>query len=257
MTDHPDDVRERPLAGCTVAVTRERRGRLGQMLETAGATVVHVPLIEVVDPPSEDVARLREAVEAGVDWVVVTSPAGAERAGPLVIDRAEVRLAAVGTATAQRLRDIAGREIDLVPDRQLGVELARAFNATQPAGQRVLVAQADRADTGLAQALTTGNHRVQTVTAYQTRLRHPSADEIDVLHSADMVLFASGSAATGWADSLGASASETLPDIVVVIGPSTAAAAWKSGLKVTDIAADHSLAGLVDAVTLAWSKRKS
>ena len=45
--------------------------------------------------------------------------------------------------------------------------------------------------------------------------------------------------------------------IVVAIGPSTQSAAERSGLKVTDVAAEHSLAGIIDQLTAAWRLRTS
>jgi len=241
------------LDGCTVVVTRERRGELGRQLEERGAQVVHVPLIEVVDASPADRAALAGAFR-DVDWAVVTSPAGAERIVESASAHPRVRLAAVGTATAQTLTD-AGCRVDLVPDRQIGAALADAFCRANPEPVSVLVAQADRAGGDLAERLAAEGHEVKAVTAYHTVTRQPSAADLQAIGRADAVSFASGSAAQGWAEALGADAATTLPSIVAVIGPSTAAATWENGLKVTDIAADHSIAGLVEAVVLAWRHR--
>jgi len=59
--------------------------------------------------------------------------------------------------------------------------------------------------------------------------------------SADAVLFASGSAARGWAQVFGS----TSPAVAIAIGDKTASAARDAGLSVTAVATDHSLAGLV------------
>jgi uroporphyrinogen-III synthase len=56
---------------------------------------------------------------------------------------------------------------------------------------------------------------------------------------------------TGWVVAFGAVA----PPEVVAIGPQTAAAAERAGLKVSSIAADHSLAGLVEALEERFSTR--
>ena len=62
-----------PFAGCRVVVTRERPGELAALLEARGATVVHVPLIEVLDPADGgiDLQRALERLD-DVDWLVVT-----------------------------------------------------------------------------------------------------------------------------------------------------------------------------------------
>jgi uroporphyrinogen-III synthase len=243
------------LHGCTVVVTRERLGELGRLLTVADATVVHVPLIEVVDVDSAEQRVLADALQQSPDWVVATSAAGAERIAPHILKESDVQLAVVGTATAQRLTQLTGRTVDLVPDAQLAVELVAAFNRVNPAPQRVVVAQADRAATVLADGLRENGHDVTVVTAYRTEVRHPADFDVQRIEAADAITFASGSAATSWAEALGRRASMLLPRLVVAIGPSTADAAAKSGLKVTHVAADHSLAGLIDMLTIAWNQR--
>lgn len=220
-------------------VTREHPGELTSMLAERGATVMHLPLIAVIDP-ADDGRALRTAL-AGLsdfDWLIVTSPAGAERVGAAVASVPSVRLAAVGTATAQVLEETSGRPIDLVPAVQLAEALASTFVERSSSPQRVLIAQADIAPATLADALRRGGHDVTTVTAYRTITLEPDAD---VSRDADAVLFASGSAVASWCRAFGVSVSPP----VVVIGPSTAAVAAQFGLKVAGVAADHSLDGLV------------
>lgn len=238
-----------PLAGCTVVVTREERGELGRLLDERGARVVHIPLIRVVDADPDELAA---AWSCEPQWLIVTSAAGAERVGAAAAARPTVRLAVVGTATAQRLAELAGRPVDLVPDRQLAEELAAAFNARHDRPQRVLVAQADRASTTLVDRLVAAGHEVTTAVAYRTELCPPDPDGVASIEAADAVIFASGSAARSWAATLGDRV-DLIPPLVVAIGPTTAAVAAESGLKVTHVAADHSLVGVVDELTRAWA----
>lgn len=242
------------LVGCRVVVTREQPGELGRLLERHGAELIHVPLIEVIEPIDGGV-ELHATLGAldDVDWLIVTSPAGAERAGPAVAANHHLRLGAVGTVTAERLAALAGRSVDLVPERQLAESLAEQFvteHADSP--QRVVLALADRAATTLADALTTAGHSVCSIVAYRTVLRQPSADELASVSGANAVLFTSGSAAEGWAAALGDDAAEMLPRLVVAIGPTTATKAHEFGLKVSSVAADHSLVGLVKELALVW-----
>ena len=236
------DAHAGPLAGCRVLVTRERAGELGRLLSERGAMVVHVPLIAVVDA-ADGGAGLHHHLDRldAFDWVVVTSPAGAERVGRAVRRSPNVRLAAVGTSTAQRLAELADRAVDLVPARQVAVALAAEFNEVCASPQRVLVAQADRAADTLVAALRDGGHVITVVTAYSTILIEPDRAAVD---GADVLVLASGSAAGSWVAAMG----ETRPPIVVAIGPSTATKAAELGLKVDGVAADHSLVGLVDEV---------
>lgn len=230
------------LVGCRVVVTRARPGELGRMLSERGAEVVHVPLIAVTEPPDGGVGLERELGRLDrYSWLVVTSPSGAERVGQAASRHSDVHLAAVGAATAQRLAALAGRHVEVVPQRQLAAELADELldRCTEPT--TFLLALADRAGTTLADRLTLGGHDVTVVDAYRTVLVEPDRSAID---DADVLVLASGSAADGWVDAFGAHR----PPIVVAIGPSTAQHARQIGLKVDGVAADHSLEGLVDEV---------
>lgn len=231
-----------PLTGCRILVTRERPGELGRLLAERGAEVVHVPLISVVDAPDGGAALRRHLDRLDrFDWLVVTSPAGAERVGDAAHRSHDVSLAAVGTATAHRLEQLAGRPVDLVPERQIAVALAGEFNERATSPQRVLVAQADRAADTLSAELRAGGHEVTVVTAYSTVLVEPDMSQVD---GADVLVLASGSAAESWVAALGT----TAPPIVVAIGPSTAARSRALGLKVDGVAAEYSLVGLIDEV---------
>jgi uroporphyrinogen-III synthase len=230
------------LAGCRVLVTRERPGELGRMLAERGADVIHVPLIAVTDP-SDDGAALQYELDRldRYSWLVVTSPAGAERVGEVAAHHPHVRLAAVGTVTAQRFAVLADRPVDLVPQRQLAVALAEELIDRCPEPATILVAQADLASDALGIQLTGAGHDVTTVVAYSTRLVEPDIATID---GADVLVLASGSAVEGWVNAFGVQR----PPIVVTIGPSTARIAQQNGLKVDGVAADHSVQGLVDEV---------
>ena len=227
------------LDGCRVVITRERPGELGAMLARRGAVVVHVPLIEVIEPVDGGRALNDALAELDdYDWLIVTSPAGAERVGAAVRSATGVRLAAVGTSTAQVLERESGRRVDLMPDVQRAEALAERFVAESPSGRRILIAQADIAAPTLGDALRQAGHRVTTVTAYRTVARAPANDAgLD----ADAVLFASGSSVESWCRAFG----PTGPPLRVAIGPSTAAVARRLGLKLSGVASDHSVEGLV------------
>jgi uroporphyrinogen-III synthase len=221
---------ERPLAGRRIALTRPEAGALGDLLSELGAQVVHVPLIEIADPADGGSALRRALLRlAAFDWLAVTSVNGAERVGPYVARHPAVRLAAVGPSTARALAAAAGRPVDLVATVPRVEGLLAEFPRPPV---RVLVAQADRAGSALADGLSAAGHQVEAVTAYRTITRRPDPAELAELASVDAVVFASGSAATGWVEALGA----TIPAFVVAVGPSTARVAQSQGLCVTHVA---------------------
>lgn len=235
-----------PLHGRRVVTTRDTPGRLDALLADLGAEVVHVPLIEIVDPDDPALDAALVATAAGrYEWVVVTSQHGAARVGAALAG-STARTAAVGTRTAGVLAELTGRAVDVVPDRQTAADLVAAMPDPEP-GTRVLAALADRAAPTLVEGLRARGYEVDDVIAYRTRLRRPTAAELVAVRSADAVAFASGSAAEAWASAMGTAT----PAHVVVIGPTTAAAARAAGLTVTAVAAAHTLDGLADAVVVA------
>lgn len=238
-----------PLTGRRVLVTRRGPGELAELLAQRGAIAVHVPLIDVVEPL--DGGRSLSAALATLadgDWVVVTSPAGAERVHE-VAEHPGVRLAAVGESTARALTAVAGRSVDVVPTTQRADALVAAvLERTRGRRCRFVVAQADIASPDLVDALRAAGHEVDACVAYRTVLVRPDPE---ALRDADALLLASGSAARSWVEAVGTAT----PSVVVAIGPSTAAAARDVGLKIDGVATDHSLAGLVHELEHQFSER--
>jgi uroporphyrinogen-III synthase len=239
MDDHP-------LAGRRVVVTRpaDQAAPLVELLESRGARVVVVPLTEIVDVPAA-LIELAACDPTTFDWVVVTSANAAHRLmaahGERLADPdrnpARPALAGVGRQTAA----ILGRG-SLVPVEQRAEGLLQELPA--PTGTAtVLVVQAVDAAATLVDGLVDRGWQVTAIQPYRSVARQPTAREQLAALSADVVLFAAGSAARAWVEIFGT----TTPPIVVAMGPQTAAAAVGAGLTVTDVAGDHSLAGLVAA----------
>jgi uroporphyrinogen-III synthase len=228
------------LDGRRVVVTRaaDQADELVALLSEAGATAVVVPLIEIVVEPA-GVSALSALRPRDFDWLVVTSPNGA--ASYLTAHaHSPVSVAAVGTTTAAALAN-GGVMATLVPTDQRAGGLLAVFPAG--AGQ-VLLVQAVDAEPTLASGLADLGWQVTTICPYRSVPAHPDARQQLAALSADAVLFASGSAARAWVGVFG----NTTPPLVVAIGPQTAAVAQQVGLKVSLIAADHSVPGLVAAL---------
>jgi uroporphyrinogen III methyltransferase / synthase len=102
-TDEP-----RPLSGTSVVVTRPRpqAGDMVAALTAAGATVVTLPVIAIVDPLDSRPLAEAAAGVAQYEWVVFSSANAVERFLAVLPDAralAGVRMAAVGPATAAAL----------------------------------------------------------------------------------------------------------------------------------------------------------
>lgn len=123
MSSNPRQMNEQPLRGRTIVITRAlaQSAEFAAELERYGARVVACPTIEIVEPESYEL--LDEAMENlyGYDWLVFTSVNGVdyfmrrfEARGHDASELDEVRVCAIGTATADRLRD-AQVHVDVVP----------------------------------------------------------------------------------------------------------------------------------------------
>jgi uroporphyrinogen-III synthase len=237
------------LDGRRVVVTRaaDQADVLAGLLRMHGAIPVVVPLIEIIPEP-QGVAELTALDPDDFDWLVVTSPNAAE-AYLTAHHRVPEWIAAVGGTTAATLRH-AGHTVALVPTRQRAEGLLEVFPAAPAAAQgaaagtgRVLLVQAVHAEPVLYDGLLAKGWQVTAVRPYVTVPARPDAGDRHEALSADAVLMASGSAAKAWVTLFGPSSPP-----VVVIGPQTAMATQRAGLKVAATAADHSLAGLVEAL---------
>jgi uroporphyrinogen-III synthase len=85
---------------------------------------------------------------------------------------------------------------------------------------------------------------VDVVVAYRTVPAVPSPDALAAAAKADAIAFTSSSTVTSWL-----ALDAPLPPIVACIGPVTAATAAEHGVPVTIVAAEHTVDGLVVALT--------
>ena len=226
------------LAGRRVVVTRaaDQADASAELITSVGAIAVVVPLIEIVDD-ADELNRLRALDLSAFEWLVVTSPNGARRVAPLLrTDSLRPLLAAVGAATAEVLP-----RCDLVAETQSAAGLLEGF----PQGPgRVVVVQALDAEPTLVDGLAERGWDVEVIKPFRAVTAKTSAEQQRAALDADAVLFASGSAARGWAEIFGLRP----PSISVAIGGRTAAAAEQVGLKITIVSADHSVYGMLVAL---------
>jgi len=245
----------------TLLVTRpaSQATELISLLAERGIDSVSVPTVGIA--PASDGA-LDDAIRslAGAAWLVITSVNGAaalrERLVALDLALPEgVRLAAVGPATAEALRQ-GGLPVDHVPSRYRTVAIAEGLG--EVAGRRVVLARADAATPDLRDALQERGALVEEVVAYRT-VEGP-AESRDRIRSAlarplDGVVFTSGSTVRGLRALL--SPSDTLRATALpayCIGPVTAQVARRAGFAVPVVADVHTAGALADAIQTHLSK---
>jgi uroporphyrinogen III methyltransferase/synthase len=251
---------QRALFGQTVLLTRTRQqlSQLSEQLQSLGAEVIEAPTI-CIEPP-DDLEKVDQAIRSlgDYDWLVLTSPNGVdaltEALERLALDSrhlAGVRIAVVGDATAERLRDRLGIAADLKPDQAIGEALAeRLISQHDIAGKRVCLFRADIARPLLAEKLTQAGATVRDLAAYQTRRVDRLDDEvIDALREGrvDWLTFTSSSTARNLCELVDEVEWLTKPKIAS-IGPVTSATLRELGLTVAAEAEQFNIDGLVRAM---------
>jgi uroporphyrinogen III methyltransferase/synthase len=244
----------RPLFGRRVVVTRPKvdSRSMADALTILGADVIHVPILEIVDPPSWDEldGALKRLNDGAFEWVAFASAHAVaktfERLGALGLDArafAGSKVAAVGTATERALID-EGIRPDLVPVRFTAKELAASMGRGSGA---VLLPRPLEAPRGIVDNLTAAGWDVVEVTAYDTRPAEVDPDAAARIAEGDfdIVTFLSPSAVDAFMDAFGSVSDEKL---VACIGPSTAEAAKGRGLRVDIVPDEHTAEGLVAAL---------
>ena len=170
-----------PLVGRTVVITRatNQSENFVKALESYGAQVLSCPTIEIREPESYD--RLDEAIDHlyGYDWLIFTSTNAVEfflrrlaHQSRNVSDLDELKVCAIGAATAERLR-AAQVHVDLTPVQSKAEGVFAALSeflggVDQLRNLNVMVPRAAVARDHLPKALEEAGARVDIVTSYQT-----------------------------------------------------------------------------------------
>src|SRR5437868_8383556 len=168
---------DRPLFGKRIVVTRTRRqaGILSSELRALGADVIELPTIRI-EPPTNlrDFAELVQDAHT-YDWIVFTSPNGVEAFFEIFFklyeDAREIggaRIAAIGPATAQRVRDFR-LHVDLQPEEFVAEAVVRQFQKQGGVENlRILLARAEKARDVLPKELSKLGAIVDEACAYRT-----------------------------------------------------------------------------------------
>ena len=248
---------KRPLLGKRIVVTRTRKqaGILSNKLRVLGAHVIELPTIRI-EPPT----NLREFAElvqdAHVyDWIVFTSANGVEAFFDIFFklydDAREiggVRIAAIGPATAQRVKDF-HLHVNLQPEDFVAEGVVREFKKQGSIeNERMLVVRAEKARDVLPKELSAAGAIVDEAFAYQTvpETRDATGARRQLAEGgADLITFTSSSTVENFL-ALGLPWPKKMR--VASIGPITSKTVRDHGLNVDVEARRHDIDGLVKAI---------
>ena len=222
-------------------VTRalEQAGPIVEVLSAAGANVISLPLIEIIEPPDGGTARDAELANIGsYEWLVVSSPNGARRVVAALQEAVKnsmriPHIAVLGNGTREVVEGVAGITVDVQAEVPSGEGLVQSFPThANGSPEKVLLVQGEGADLTVISGLIEKGWDVTRVNAYRTAYCVPSPEMRAEVEQGDAVVFASGSAARSWVSALGTE----FRGKVVVIGPVTQKVATSLGLEVHAVA---------------------
>ena len=253
----------RPLFGKRVLNTRSRSqaSRLQTLLEQAGANPLELPTIEI--GPLADHTDLDVTLErlADYDWVIFASANAVES----VFNRLESQgkdaralagavIGAIGPATAQALAS-RGIKADFVPTRSISEEILKEFSDRDWKDVSVLLPAADIGRDELEKGLAAMGAKVNRLAAYRNVPVEGTGDlaKQAFVDGVDVVTFTSSSTVRNLVDMLDGDRKALENSFIACIGPITAATARELGLRVDLEATEHTVEGLVDALTKHFS----
>ncbi len=259
----------RPLFGQRIVVTRARdqAAQLSRPLAELGAEVLEIPVIKI-EPPS----RRQDLVDAllelnSYDWLIFTSPNGVTaffdyffRQCHDMRDIGGVRIAAVGPATARKLKEL-HLQVDLMPDEALAANIAEAFSEYESLENlKICLVRAEVANPELPAGLEARGAIVDDIAVYRT------VPETEDINGNAALLKETGA---DWATFTSASTVENfharfdLPGLLkqypqlktASIGPETSKALARLDIKPHVEARQHTTEGLIQALLQAARPR--
>lgn len=198
--------RNQSLSGQRIVVTRAREqvADFAQKLAKLGADVLEIPAIKIVPT-----TRRQDIVDAllalnSYDWLVFTSANGVATFFDLFFKRFQdlrdlggARIAAVGPATAARLRKL-HLQVDLTPDEFVGTKIAEALAKFESVENlKICLLRAENANPDLPRALEELGAIVDDIAVYKTvaETEDPADAGTELRENgADWITFTSGSA---------------------------------------------------------------
>ena len=252
----------RPLFGKKIVVTRRtgQAGKFAGKLAQLGADVLEVPTIRITHPTERDAIVDAFMELNGYEWLIFTSANGVTAFFDLFFKRFQdlrdlggARIAAVGPATAAKLREL-HLQVDLTPEEYTTKKILDAFKKYQDIDNvKMCLFRAEVATPDLPKALTENGAIVDDIAIYRTlpETEDPTgAAERFLAEGADWVTFTSTSTVEHF------HARFDLPKLLkkfpklklASIGPETTKAIQALNLKPDLEAKEHTTDGLVAAL---------
>ena len=259
-----------PLFGKKVLVTRARKqaSKLSTGLRAVGADVVECPTIEIMPLPEPRQLEWAARHAGDYDWVLFTSVNGVEpfftalkNIGRDVRALRDVKIAAIGPATAQALSDM-GLTCDVTARTFVAEGLLEALGEHNLKGKKVLIPRAAQARQVLPETLQDRGALVDVVAAYETMIPMGSRQKIAqaMEDGLDVITFTASSTVRNMMRLLDeekqaqlVAASQNDEITIASIGPVTSQTAREYGFKVHLEPVAYTIPDLIAALTAHFS----
>ena len=254
--------KDKLLSGKRIVVTRPREkvSTLSLELQLRGASVLEVPTIKFA-PPGDPQPLIDALLELNCyDWIIFTSPTGVDAFFEFFFktfddmrDIGGVRIAAVGPATAGRLKEL-HLKVDVMPSEYISTKIAKALKDYESIENlKMLVVRAEVANPELPKMLEEMGAIVDDVACYKTVPETEDANGAAaalVENGADWITFTSSSTVEHFHTRF------DLPKLLVKhpsiklasIGPETTRALTALGHKPAFEAKEHTIEGLIGGI---------
>ena len=254
---------KKPLFGHRILVTREHAEDF-ERLEELGAEILEFPTIEIVPPASYDDLDASIDKVNTYDWLIFTSKNGVKyfftrffEKERDIRDLSGIKLCAIGTKTEKEIKKY-GLKVDLVPDefRAEGlIKSVREFESAKTqglSGMRFLLPRAEKAREIFPEKVRESGGEIDVPVAYRTIKPESHGKRLRrFLREGKITIATFTSAATflNLREIMGHDAEELLRGVAIaVIGPVTAMAVEKAGLRVDMMPREATIEAMVDEI---------
>jgi uroporphyrinogen III methyltransferase/synthase len=260
---------KKPLFGHRILITREYTKDY-EPLEDLGAEIFEFPTIEIAPP--ESYKELDESIDKveTYNWIIFTSANGFQYFMQRLIDKNKdirdlkgIKICAIGTKTADSIKNY-GIKVDLIPEEFNAEGLIKSVQGFKGSrvqgleGIKFLLPRADVAREIFPQKVRELGGEIDTPTAYRAIKPEKHGKRLKKFLKEGRIsvaTFTSAATFNNFVDIMGEDAIDTLRDVTIaVIGPVTANAIEKAGLKVSIMPKEATIKAMVDEI-IKWATK--
>jgi uroporphyrinogen III methyltransferase/synthase len=261
---------KKPLFGYRILVTREHPEGI-EPLEDLGAELIEFPTIEIAPP--ESYSELDSAIDRieKYDWLIFTSRNGVKyflkrlfEKGRDIRDLKGIKICAVGSKTAEEIRNY-GMKVDLIPEEYSSEGLIKLFEGIKGSrvqgfkGMKFLLPRAEKAREIFPEKVRDLGGYIDIPTTYRSIKPEKHGKRLRKFLKEGRIsiaTFTSAATFNNFVEIMGERADELLQGVAIaVIGPVTAKAVEKAGLKVDIMPREATIEALVKDI-IKWATKR-